>query len=285
MIAGGHLWEEIMAIRELAGGTVLFEIADGIATITINRPDKRNALDPVSRDAVGEAVIAVRDDRDIRALIITGAGGAFSSGGDLASIGAAEPTGQAWRQRLQDLHRWLPILLTLDRPVITAVDGVAYGAGFGLALTGDFVLASPRARFCMSFLRVGGIPDYASLHTLPRIVGPHRAREIMLSTRELSAEEALNLGIVAEIHPEDALMDRARAIAASFIGASPIAVSLIKRATLAAPAADLHTMLELEANGQSLAFTDPAHKEAIAKFHAREPLPFRWPANGKPLKS
>ena len=274
-----------MAIRELAGGTILFEIADRVATITINRPDKRNALDPATRDALGEAVLYVRDDRDIRALIITGAGGAFSSGGDLASIGSAGLNGEGWRNRLGDLHRWLPILLTLDRPVITAVDGVAYGAGFGLALAGDFILASPRARFSMSFLRVGGIPDYASLYTLPRIVGPHRAREIMLSTRELSAEEALALGIVAEIHSEGALMDRAKAIAASFVDASPIAVSLIKRATMAAPAADLNTMLELEANGQALAFTDPAHKEAVAKFNAREPLPFRWPANGKPLQS
>jgi 2-(1,2-epoxy-1,2-dihydrophenyl)acetyl-CoA isomerase len=274
-----------MAMSELAGGNILFEIAEHIATITINRPEKRNALDPASRDALGKAVIEIRDNRDIRALIITGAGGAFSSGGDLASIGSAELGGEGWRRRMQDLHRWLPDLLTLDRPVITAVDGVAYGAGFGLALTGDFILASRRARFSMSFLRVGGIPDYASLYTLPRIVGPHRAREIMLSTRELSAEEALSLGIVAEIHPETELMDRARAIAASFVGASPIAVSLIKRATLAAPAADLATMLELEANGQALAFTDPAHKEAVAKFHARERLPFRWPANGTPLKS
>jgi 2-(1,2-epoxy-1,2-dihydrophenyl)acetyl-CoA isomerase len=266
---------------ELGDGKVLFEADGAVATITINRPNKRNAIDPDVRDGLEAAVLHVRDHRDIRALILTGAGGAFCSGGDLANIGSAGLSGEGWRHRLHDAHRWLAELIKLDRPVITAVDGVAYGAGFGLALTGDFILASPRARFCMSFLRVGGIPDYASLYTLPRIVGPHRAREIMLSTRELGAEEALALGVATEIHPEDGLMARAKAMAASFADASPIAVSLIKRATMAAPAADLNTMLELEANGQALAFTDPAHHEAVKKFNAREPVPFRWPENGK----
>src|SRR6185436_11476692 len=99
--------------------------------------------------------------------------------------------------------------ISLDRPVIAAVDGVAFGAGFSLALAADFIVATPRARFCMSFMRVGLAPDFGATYTLPRVVGVQRAKELMLSAREVDADEAKRLGIVMEIHPAEALLARA----------------------------------------------------------------------------
>jgi len=160
--------------------------------------------------------------------------------------------------------------------VVAAVDGPAFGAGFSLALAADFIVASPRARFCLSFMRLGLVPDFGAFHTLPRIVGVQRAKELMLSARELSADEAKALGIVFELVPEDQVLCRAQALAASFVQASPMAVSLVKRALGAAPT-DLHTMLEMEADAQALCFGSAPHKVAVARFLDKQPALFQWP--------
>lgn len=257
---------------------ILFAVADGIATLTLNRPAQKNAMDSVMKAEIGDAIAQVRRDRGIRALVLTGAGDAFCSGGDLRGIGAAGLDAEGWRNRLLDLHEWLADLIQLDRPVIAAVDGVAYGAGFSLALTADFILATPRARFCMSFLRVGGVPDCGAFYTLPRIVGVQRAKELMLSARELGAVEAQQLGIVLEVHAPESLQARARALAASFVEAPAGAVGMTKRALAASLGSDLQTMLELEANGQAVAFGAAYHREAVARFGRKEPARFVWPA-------
>jgi 2-(1,2-epoxy-1,2-dihydrophenyl)acetyl-CoA isomerase len=257
--------------------TIRFVVEQGVATLTLDRPTQKNALNLTMRREIGEAVERVRGDRDIRALVLTGAGGAFCSGGDLRGIASAGLDNEGWRNRLLDLHAWLAGLLTLDRPVIAAVDGVAYGAGFSLALTADFILATHRSRFCMSFLRVGGIPDCGAFYTLPRIVGTQRAMEIMLSARELDAEEAHRLGIAFEIHPAERLLVRAQALAQSFVQAPPTAVSLTKRAVNASLVSDLQTMLELEASGQALAFGTDYHRDALARFGRKEAARFQWP--------
>lgn len=253
------------------------EVTDAVATLTLDSPANRNALGAEMRVELAEALRQVQADRGIRALVITGAGGCFCSGGDLRSMAAAGLDAQAWRERMQDLHAWLQGLITLDRPVIAAVDGAAYGAGFSLALAADVVVATPRARFCMSFLRVGLVPDCGALYTLPRVVGAQRAKELMLSAREVGAEEALRLGIVMELQPPEALLARAQAMAASFVQASPAAVGLIKRA-LAAGGPDLAQMLDTEASAQAVAGSTAAHREAVARFLDKQPPAFRWPA-------
>jgi len=257
--------------------SILFVVEQGVATLTLNRPAQKNALNLTMRSEIGAAVEQVRGDRNVRALVLTGADGAFCSGGDLRGIASSGLDNEGWRNRLLDLHAWLADLLTLDRPIIAAVDGVAYGAGFSLALTADFILATPRARFCMSFLRVGAVPDCGAFYTLPRIVGTQRAKEIMLSARELDAEEAHRLGIVFEVHDAENLHARAQALAHSFVDAPPTAVSLTKRAVSASLGSDLQTMLELEAAGQALAFGTEYHRGAVARFGRKEPALFRWP--------
>lgn len=256
---------------------IVFEVHDGVATLTLSNPDKRNAFDPAMRVEMAEVVRQVQADPAIRALVLTGAGAHFCSGGDLANIAASGLDNGGWRRRLGSLHDWLKDLVLLDKPVIAAVDGAAYGAGFSLALVADFIIASTRARFAMSFIRVGVVPDCAAFYTLPRIVGVQRARELMLSGREVSADEALRLGIATELVAPDALQARAQAIARSFVGASPVALSLIKR-SMSLAASDLPSLLEQEANAQALAMGTPEHREAVRCFLEKQPAPFQWPA-------
>jgi 2-(1,2-epoxy-1,2-dihydrophenyl)acetyl-CoA isomerase len=255
---------------------VLFEKVGGVATVTLNRPARKNAIDEVLRDQLSLCVHDIAADRSVRAVVLTGAGGAFCGGGDLRNIQSAGLDNEGWRQRMKQAHSWLAPLLMLDRPVVAAIDGPAFGAGFSLALAADFIVASPQARFCLSFMRVGLVPDFGAFYTLPRIVGVQRAKELMLSARELSADEAKALGIVFEIVPAEGLLQRAQALAASFVHASPMAVSLVKRALAAAPA-DLHTMLELEADAQALCFGSAPHQTAVARFLDKQPAPFQWP--------
>ena len=255
---------------------IRFEQQGATAILTLDDAPVRNALSPEMRVEVAEVVERVRTDAAIRALVVTGANGHFCSGGDLRNIASVGLDNGGWRDRLHLLHDWLAKLLSLDKPVICAVDGAAYGAGFGLALAGDFILATPRARMSVSFLKVGLVPDCGIFYTLPRVVGPQRARELMLSAREVQAEEALRLGIAMEVVEADQLLPRALALAHSFEGASPMAVSLIKRAC--ASTGDLVGQLNLEADAQALAMGSPEHKSAIQDFLHKRPPRFSWPA-------
>ena len=254
---------------------IRFEQQGATAILTLDDAPVRNALSPEMRVEVAEVVERVRTDAGIRALVITGANGHFCSGGDLRNIANAGLDNAGWRDRLHLLHGWLAKLLALDKPVVCAVDGAAYGAGFGLALAGDFIVATPRARMSVSFLKVGLVPDCGIFYTLPRVVGPQRARELMLSAREVKADEALRLGIAMEVVEADQLLPRALALAQSFEGASPMAVSLIKRAC--ASTGDLVGQLNLEADAQALAMGSPEHKSAIQDFLHKRPPKFSWP--------
>jgi 2-(1,2-epoxy-1,2-dihydrophenyl)acetyl-CoA isomerase len=256
--------------------TITYAVSEGVATLTLNRPAQKNALDLVMRGEIGEVVAAIRRDRGIRALIIAGAGGAFCAGGDIRTMDTGGKAEDA-RNRMADLHLWLEDLLNLDRPVIAAVDGPAYGAGFGLALAADFILATPRARFCLSFLRLGVVPDCGVMYTLPRVVGLQRAKELAFSTREIDADEARQMGIVFEVHTPEQIGQRAFQLALSFTQASPTALSVTKRALNASLHSSLATMLELEANGQAIARSTAYHRDAIARFVGKQPPLFEWP--------
>ncbi len=256
-----------------------FDVVEQVATLTLNSPSKRNALEPAMRDELAGHIRRIRDDASIRAVVITGAGGHSCSGGALRNIACANLDNAGWLRRMQSLHQWVHDLLTLDRPVIAAVDGAAAGAGFSLAMAADFVLATPRAWFNMSFLKVGLVPDVGAFYTLPRIVGVQRAKEIMLSARDVGAAEALRLGMVMELHEPDQLLSRAQAMARSFVGASPAAVALIKRSLHDALGGGLSSLLMTEANAQSMAAGTQAHQEAVQRFLSKQPPLFAWPAN------
>lgn len=258
--------------------TILCEIADGVATLTLNRPAAKNALNPLMADELGAVLPELKRNADVRALVLTGAGGAFCAGGDVRGIDNAGPRTPAQIRAGMERYRRLTLELQgMDRPVIAAVDGVAYGAGFSLALLADIVLLSERARLCMVFQRIGLMPDCGALYTLPRAVGLQRARELMFSARELRAQEALSLGIALEVLPPDDLMPRAQALARAMCGASSAAASLTKQALNVSLQSDLASMLEFEATGQAIAASSDYLKEAARRFVAKEPPQFHWP--------
>ena len=254
---------------------VRFERLGATAVITLDGPADRNALTAPVKEGLAHAVASVKADSSIRAVVITGANGAFCAGGDLRGIASAgQLESEGLRTRMLATHAIFRDLLSLDRPVIAAVDGAAYGAGFSLALAADFVLVTPRARFCMVFMRIGLVPDCGATYTLPRRVGAQRAHELFLSAREVGAAEALSLGIAMEQHEAGALMPRALALAESFASASPLAVSLAKRMALDAGA--MEAAFEAEANAQALCFQTTPHREAVQRFFDKQPLAFQW---------
>jgi len=257
---------------------VRFERQGTTAVVTLDNATTRNSLTADLKDGLAAALAQVKADAQIRAVVLAGANGAFCAGGDLRRIAAARQVeSDGLRGMMHGTHAIFRELLTLDRPVIAAVDGAAFGAGFSLALAADFVLVTPRARFCMVFMRVGVVPDCGATYSLPRSVGAQRARELFLSAREVDAQEALSLGIAMELHEPSALLPRALALADSFAGASPLATGLVKRMTLDAGA--MEAAFETEANAQALCFQTTPHREAVQRFIDKQPLAFQWPTN------
>ena len=256
--------------------TLLYDVRDTVAVVTLNRPERRNALDLTMRDDLHRVVLEMRNDTSLTAAIITGAGGAFCAGGDLQSIADQKPDAAGTRRRIQNIYVWLHEWISLELPVIAAVDGPAFGAGANLALAADFILASPRARICEVFGRIGLVPDVGGFFLLPRIVGLQKAKELIFTARAIDAEEAKSLGIVYEVHPEEKLMDAAMALAARFRHASRDAIGISKNILNQSHHLDLRALGELESFGQAVANSTDYHKEAVSRFLDKQPLLFNW---------
>lgn len=193
--------------------TIRLDRSDGVLTITLNRPAHRNALDLAMRQELGQAIVEARDDPDVAALVLTGAGRAFCSGGDIRSQIASPRSLFASRTRLRSVDLWLRDLLGFPKPVVAAVDGAASGGGFPLAMAADIVLATDEAVFGATFGRIGLVPDMSTLYLLPRSIGMQRAKDVLFSARPISAREALRLGIVHRLCDRESLLDEASATA------------------------------------------------------------------------
>lgn len=260
-------------LRERRGATFI---------ITLNRPERRNAFDLEVRQSLAEAVLEARDDDTVKAVVITGSQGVFCAGGDLKSLSEAKRPIYKDRDRIRRLHTWFHELVNLEKPVIAAVDGPAFGAGFNLALACDFILGTPAARFCAVFGRIGLVPDLGGFFLLPRIVGLQRAKELVFSAREVHADEALSLGILYQIVQREALLDQALELAARFHSASTEALGMSKNILNRSFNLDQNTLAELESHAQALALHTRYHDDAVARFLDKQPLAFSWP--GKPRK-
>lgn len=258
---------------------LMLDVHDSVATLTFNRPEARNALGGALRDEFGDAVaeLAARAGKDVKAVILTGAGKSFCAGGDINALREMSEQGpDAMRARMQASHEILSAWLDLPVPTIAAVNGAAAGAGFSLAIACDFVIAARSARFVMSFGRIGLVPDWGAMYLLPRIVGLQRAKDLVFTARTLDAEAALDCGLVLEVAGDEVLMDRARAFAAKFAGASPEAIGIAKRIMHAAFETDRASALDAEANAQAAANATGYHRDAVARFLAKTPLAFDW---------
>ena len=254
---------------------------DGIARFQHQRPATRNALTMALRADYAEMVDQLRGNSQVRALILAGSGGSFCAGGDVKGMLArfsdpAHNTPVHTRQRLLDLNGWIQRLRELEVPVIAAVDGPAWGGGFAIALCADFVLATPRASFCMVFLRLGVIPDMSAIHLLPRVVGLQKAKELLMTGRRVDAAEAQSLGLVLAQHEPEALDDAALALARRFLPAERVALGMTKRMANRAYETDAGAMAELESAAQAICVADEAHLDCIRRFAAKQPMAYDW---------
>ena len=272
-----------MSTQELRESRLVIE--GGIAEFSHQRPATRNVMSMELRADYKDMLTRVENDPSIRVLIITGSGGSFCAGGDvkamLARQAGGDPSGQSVAQvartRLQGDHRgWLDRLRSLEVPVIAAVDGPAFGAGVSLCLMSDFTLASSRASFCVVFAKIGAVPDFGSLYTLPRVVGLAKAKELMMTARRFGPQEAQSLGIVHAIHEPEALLEEARKLAARLAQGPREALGMIKSSLNRSFDVDYQTMGEIEAHQQALAMSMPFHADAVARFARREPLAYDW---------
>ncbi|HSV77978.1 MAG TPA: enoyl-CoA hydratase/isomerase family protein, partial [Ramlibacter sp.] len=254
-----------------------------VAEFSHQRPQARNALSMQLRQDYEDMLQRVASDRSIRVLILTGSGGSFCAGGDvkgmnqrLADTDPETNSPDATRRRLEGSHRWLTPLHELGLPVIAAVDGGAYGAGFGLALQADFVLASTRAAFAMSFARMGAVPDYGALFTLPRIIGLAHAKDLMITGRRVGAAEGKALGFVHAVHEPEALLPQARAFARRLAAGPREAAAMTKNLLNKSFETSYGAMSSFEAYAQAVAMASPYHAQAAGRFAAGEPSAYDW---------
>jgi len=238
--------------------------ADGVFTITLNRPDALNALDLVMREELADTLYAIRDDPDIKVVMLTGAGRAFCAGGDIKSMGGY--TVVTGRARIKRAHRWLLELVNLEKPTIAAVNGVTAGIGCNLALACDIVYASDQARFSQAFVKIGLVPDGGGMYFLPRAVGLQRAKELVFTGDFIEAREAERIGLVARVVPHGELMPRVLDLARRITQNAPIAVSLAKSVLNKSLNVDLPTLLEMEALAAGSCIATEDHEEGRRAF-------------------
>jgi 2-(1,2-epoxy-1,2-dihydrophenyl)acetyl-CoA isomerase len=252
-----------------APATFRLETADGVATITLNRPESLNALNVQMRRELLAAFKGLARDDAIRAVILTGEGRGFCSGADLRG-GASE---RDFRRVLErEYNPLVRAIRDLPKPVLAAVNGVAAGAGASLALACDLVYAAEDARFIQAFVRIGLVPDSGSTRTLVRALGRHRASQLIFTGEPLPAAEAHAAGLVNAVVPGGELMATVRDAAAKLAAAPTRAIALAKRSINAAEDASLDESLALEAQLQALAGRTEDHAEGVAAFaEKREP--------------
>lgn len=257
--------------------SVLSSVADGVATITLNRPDKLNAFTEAMHGELAAILDSVEADPSVRALLLTGAGRAFCAGQDLSDRvmgeGDAPPDLGDTLERLY--NPLIRRLCRLERPVVCAVNGVAAGAGANLALNCDLVLAARSARFMEPFCRLGLVPDAGGTWILPRLVGAARARGLALLGEQLSAEQAEDWGLIWRVVDDDRLMDEASALARHLATQATKGLGLIKRALLASATNRLDDQLDLERDLQREAGRSEDYAEGVRAFLAKRPPVFK----------
>ena len=253
---------------------VRVEIADGVATITLDRPDALNALTIPMKESLLAALEATAAASEVRAVILTGAGRAFCAGQDLRERleSDAPSLGEELRERYNPIVR---AMRALPKPIVGAINGVAAGAGASIAFACDLRVASETASFVLAFGRIGLIPDSGATWTLPRLVGFAKASEMALLNDPVSAADALRIGLVSKVVPGEALLDEARALAARLAAGAPAALGATKQLLEAGTTSDLESALAAEMEAQDRLGAAPDHAEGIAAFLEKRPPQFR----------
>lgn len=264
----------------MSGDVLLIERDGDVVTWTVNRPETRNAIsEDDAIDGFVAAVDAANADQSIRAIILTGAGTAFSAGGNVKDMAASAGLfgGASHQQRVgyrEGIQRIPRAMYSLEVPLIAAVNGPAVGAGCDLALMCDVRIASTSAFFAESFVKLGLIPGDGGAWLLPRIVGAARAAEMTLTGDRVDAATALDWGIVSRVVAPDDLLPTARQIADRIAANPPITVRMTKKLLRESSQQTLDQLLELSAAMQAIAHHTEDHREAVAAFLEKRPPTF-----------
>ena len=248
---------------------LLYEVKDRVATLTLNRPERLNALGGTLRDDLLDAVTKAAADPDVGALVITGAGRGFCSGGDVKSMGERNQSGAtppAVERFAPPRDRIVLALRDCTKPVIAAINGVAAGAGVGLALACDMRIASTTAKFSVSFAKRGLTPDWGVSWMLPRVIGTAKACELIFTGDAIDATQAAALGLVNAVVAPEALMAETCKLARKVADAAPVAIRLSKRAIHHNAEVDLRAGLEFESFTQNLCKETEDHREGVKAF-------------------
>ncbi len=259
--------------------TIILSCENEIATITLNRPEARNAVIPEMHQELRQALEECERDSNIRAIVLTGAGKAFSAGGDMESMRARIEANITPKEYIERYHN--TFIQTLNqfskvrKPIIAKINGAAMGAGTNIALACDIRIASTWAKFGELFVKRGIMPDWGGTYFLPRIVGMSKACELFFTGRTIDSKNALEIGLIDYlVEPEDLdkkVYDLAREICEN----SPLAVRMTKEALYTNANKDLYSALMLEAFGQSICITSEDHREGVLSFLEKRPAVFK----------
>jgi 2-(1,2-epoxy-1,2-dihydrophenyl)acetyl-CoA isomerase len=253
----------------MAFNEILIEKKEGVAIITLNRPERFNSFTTSMYSEFPRIVDRLRRDDEVKAVILTGAGKGFCAGSDVSDRLGKRLENGGEESRFENLQRVGEMALDIadfDKPIIGAVNGAAVGAGLSLTLLCDIRLASETARFGAVWLNVGLIPDVGATYYLPRIVGREKALELMLTGEIVGADEALKIGLVSKVFPHAQLMDGARRLAGRIAEGPSVAVELTKRGLQRSLENDLKTQLDYETYAQNICRQTEDHKEGIRAF-------------------
>ncbi|MFZ9038847.1 MAG: enoyl-CoA hydratase/isomerase family protein [Gammaproteobacteria bacterium] len=244
-----------------------FEKQGAIAKIDLNRPDAANGLDTLMASELKQAAKLCDGDPELKAVILSASGRFFCAGGDIKQmLSQGDAVGEAIKLLADDLHSAISLLSRMQAALIVAVNGVAAGAGFSIAMVGDIVLAGESASFTMAYTRAGLCPDGSSSYFLPRLVGLRRAQELMLTNRTLNATEACELGLVTRVVADDDLQAEADKVARELAQGARLSTAYVKKLLLASAGNDLETQMELEGQLVAQCAASPDGREGIQAF-------------------
>jgi 2-(1,2-epoxy-1,2-dihydrophenyl)acetyl-CoA isomerase len=258
--------------------TILYEVSDAIATITLNRPEALNALTPEMNDRLPQLIDRAEADEAVRVIVLTGAGRAFSSGADLKTMAQPDRLGRnavVGRERTLHGARVVERMMRRQKPMLASVNGVAAGMACSFVLACDFAIAAHSARFVFGFVKIGFVPDCGSTFLLPRRVGLANAQRIALTAEPVPAAEALRLGLVTEAVPADRLQERTREVAGLIASQAPHAVRMARGLIERGAAGDFRQAIEAEALAQGILGETEDHQEAVRAFVEKRPPVFK----------
>jgi len=251
--------------------SILVKKEGKISTIVLNRPQALNFLDPVMAEEIEQALRDAEKDEGVRAIVITGAGRAFSAGGDLKFM-REDHTACEFYQRMEYITRFIRSLINLPKPVIASVNGPAVGGGCSIALAADMILAAETATFAEVFVRIGLIPDCGGIFLLSRRIGLTRAKDLVFTGRTIGAREAERMGMITRAVPAEALEEETRKMAQELAAGPTMAMGIAKRLLNQSYESDFETLLRMENSNQALLRLSGDHREGVkAFFEKRKP--------------